>query len=357
MSVLTLLPRFCRWAIPALVLLFVGCQKKVQPGVVLAQVDQAQLTLAEVRESFPPELEKVLGREQYLDFIQRWIDDEVIYQQALKLKLDQDPAIQRRLERMRRKVILEELLAREVSGEDFEPDEGAITRYYEMHPELFKRKTPEFRYATIRLATLKEALTLRSKTKDEEFLSLVPRDSTVSSSDHSSQLPLRKPSEIPACLMEKMLEAKPGFFASPIICSEGIFLLKLFDRVEAGSLMPFAEVKDGISGQLAMEHRDRMRESKIKQFREGIAITYDIDKVPGVEMRLSSTMENDVEEPAIVNPPPPKQSPKTRPSMPKKPKTLPPPPPTSNADPVLEKTEPIPSEGNHDQAIEPTPQL
>ena len=65
-----------------------ACQNKSTPApVVLAQVDQAKLTLDEIRESFPAEYEKILPREQYLDFIQRWINDEVVYQQALKIKL------------------------------------------------------------------------------------------------------------------------------------------------------------------------------------------------------------------------------------------------------------------------------
>ena len=120
-------------AVVGAVLVLAACHKSSPPPVVLAQVGQTRLTLDDVREIFPPEYEKVLPREQYLDFIQRWVDDEVIFQQALKLRLDQDPKIHARLERLRRKALIEEFMARESANQEFEPDEGSMTRFYEIH--------------------------------------------------------------------------------------------------------------------------------------------------------------------------------------------------------------------------------
>src|SRR5690606_10344613 len=116
-------------AIPSLTA--IGCKEEKAQATVLAQVGEASLTLEELRESFPVEFEQLIRREQYLDFIKRWMDDEVVYQQALKAKIDSDPAIKRKLDKVRRKLLIEEYLAKENAAEVYEPDEIAMNQYYE----------------------------------------------------------------------------------------------------------------------------------------------------------------------------------------------------------------------------------
>ena len=259
-----------------------ACQDKAPPPVVLAQVDQVKLTLSELRESFPAEYEKVLPREQYLDVIQRWIDDETVYQQALKQKLDEDPQVRRKLERLRRRMIIEEFLAREIaSGSGMEPDEGSMQRYYENHKSEFLRKVPEYRYLQIRVATLKEALAVRSRLNGGNFAAVAAKYSLDSNLDLSA-LPFRKPTEVPTCLQE-LLDARPGWLSNPVSCPDGVYLVKLQDRIAAGTALPFSEVREAISGQLVMQHKGRMREAKIRQYKEGVAISLNVDQIPGQE--------------------------------------------------------------------------
>jgi hypothetical protein len=201
----------------------------------------------------------------------------------LKRKIDQDPKVVRRLESMRRKVVVEELLAHDGAGADYEPDEGAMARYYEMHSEEFRRATPDFRFASIRASSLKEALALRGKAKNEDFLALAARHSGDSGAEMAGAVPFRKPSEIPPCLFEAMADAKSGFLSQPVNCPDGIYVFKLLERVEAGALIPFAEARGAISGRLAMEHKDRMRGSKIRQYKEALAVSFDLSRIPGLE--------------------------------------------------------------------------
>ena len=270
------------------VLLLTGCQDKTPPPVVLAQVDQVKLTLSELRESFPAEYEKVLPREQYLDVIQRWIDDEAVYQQALKRKLDQDPQMKRKLDRLRRRMIIEEFLAREIAaGSGMEPDEASMERYYENHKSEFLRKTPEFKYQQIRVATLKEALSVRSKLNGGNFGAVAAKYSLDSNLDLSN-LPYRKPTEIPTCLHE-VLNASVGWQSGPVSCPDGVYLVRLQDRIAAGTALPFSEVREAISGQLVMQHKGRMRETKIRQYKEGVAVSLNVDQIPGQEGGLYGT--------------------------------------------------------------------
>jgi parvulin-like peptidyl-prolyl isomerase len=272
-----------------------ACQKSGSQPVVLAQVEDSKLTLAELRETFPAEYEKVLPREQYLDVIQRWIDDEAVYLEALERKLDEDPQIRRKLERLRRRMIIEEFLARETGGgADAEPDEGAMTRYYENNKADFLRKGPEFRYLHIRLNTLKEALAVRSKVRGDNFATLAAQSSLDSTPD-LSEPPFRKAAEVPPCLHD-VLDARPGWLSSPVSCPDGVYLVKLLDRIEAGTPLPFHEVRAAIAARLSMHHRERMRESKIRQYKEGVTISLNVDEIPGQEGVDAPTMDDGTED-------------------------------------------------------------
>ena len=265
----------------ALILLFTACSKPEPQGVVLAQVDQSVLTLDEVRETYPAEYEKVLPREQYLDMIQRWIDDEAVYQQALRRKFDEDPQVRRKLERLQRRMLIEEFLSRELGGTGpVEPDEPAMLRYYENNRSDFLRKVPEVRYLHLRVPTLREALAVRGRVRGDNFAQLA--EQYAPDSAELSDPVFRKPAEIPPCLHD-VLDARPGWLSNPISCPDGIYLVRLLERLESGTPLPFDEVRNAISARLSMQHQERMRESRIRQFKEGVRINLNIDQIPGVE--------------------------------------------------------------------------
>ncbi len=273
----------------ASLLTLAGCGKGDSQQIALAEVDGSKLTLDELRETFPAEYEKVLPREQYLDVIQRWIDDEAVYRQALKSKFNEDPKLRRKLERLQRRMIIEEFLARETVSADADPDEDALARFYESNKSDFLRKTPEFRFLHIRLATLKEALALRGRIRGDNFAALAERNSLDSAADAGSP-PLRKPSEIPACLHD-LLNAKPDWVSPPLSCPDGVYLVKLIDRAEAGTPLPFQEVRASIAARLAMQRKERLRESKIRQYKEGSAIRLNVDRIPGQEAGAELPMD------------------------------------------------------------------
>jgi parvulin-like peptidyl-prolyl isomerase len=260
----------------------IGCKKEPEKAVVLAQVGNATLTLDELRESFPAEFEQLIRREQYLDFIKRWIDDEVIYQQAQKAKLETDPVVGRKLEKLRRKLLIEEFLSRENSAEDFEPDELAMNQYYEMHKEDFRRKVPEVKFVHIRVQTNKQAAELRSKVSRGDFLAVATANSLDAVPESYSSITFKKQTEFPPCLAQDIAGAGIGAVTLPVACPDGFYLVKVLERQDAGSLIPFSEAKEEISGIMAMERKDKLLEGRIAKYKEGVPVSYNLDQIPGL---------------------------------------------------------------------------
>jgi parvulin-like peptidyl-prolyl isomerase len=259
-----------------------GCKKEPEKATVLAQVGNSTLTLEELRESFPAEFEQLIRREQYLDFIKRWMDDEVVYQQALKANLEKDSLVGRKLEKLRRKLLIEEFLARENATEMFEPDEMAMNQYYEMHKEEFRRKVPEVKFAQMRVQTNKQAMDLRAKAARTDFLAVAAANSMDPVPEAYSSIPFKKQTEFPPCLSQDIAATGIGAVTYPIACPDGFYLVKVIERQDAGSLVPFGEAKEEISGILIMERKDKLMDGKISKFKEGISVSYNLDQIPGL---------------------------------------------------------------------------
>ncbi|MBW8889670.1 MAG: peptidyl-prolyl cis-trans isomerase [Fibrobacteres bacterium] len=259
-----------------------ACKKQESKSVVLAQVGKSTLTLDDLRESFPAEFEQLIRREQYLDFIKRWIDDEAVYQQAKQSKLESDPVVARKLEKMRRKLLIEEFLAHENAGEVFEPDDMAMNQYYEMHKEDFRRKVPEYKYAHIRAQTNKQASELRSKAQRSDFLAVAGANSLDPAPESYASIAFKKLSEVPPCLAQELEKAGIGGVSLPVACSDGFYLVKVLEKQDAGSLIAFPEAKEEISGILILERKDKLQEGRIAKYKEGLAVSYNLDNIPGL---------------------------------------------------------------------------
>jgi len=262
--------------------LIMACKKEPEKATVLAQVGNSTLTLDELRESFPADFEQLIRREQYLDFIKRWMDDEVVYQQALNSKLESDPVVGRKLAKLKRKLLIEEFLARENASEVFEPDEMAMNQYYEMHKEDFRRKVPEVKFAQMRVQTVKQASELRSKANRADFLAVAAANSLDPVPESYSSIAFKKQSDFPPCLSQDIAGAGIGAVTLPVACPDGYYLVKVIERQDAGSLIPFTEAKEEISGILVMERKDKLMEGKIAKLKEGLPFSYNLDQIPGL---------------------------------------------------------------------------
>ena len=155
------------------------------------------------------------------------MDDEAVYQQALKAKLEEDTLVGRKLEKLRRKLLIEEFLARENATEVFEPDEIAMNQYYEMHKEEFRRKVPEIKYAQIRVQTGKQATELRYKANRGDFLALAAANSLDPVPEAYTSISFKKQSEFPACLSQEISQASIGAVTLPVACPDGFYLIKV----------------------------------------------------------------------------------------------------------------------------------
>ena len=77
-----------------------SCRQKTQ-GLIVARVGEHVLTLDDLYKSIPPEYSDFITREQMINYVKQWIDNEILYEEALRQKIDKEDAIKTRLARMK----------------------------------------------------------------------------------------------------------------------------------------------------------------------------------------------------------------------------------------------------------------
>lgn len=105
-----------------LMLLLAGCSKEEPSGTPLMKVGDSTITREMVDQTFLglPQEEQVkyldrAGRRQLVDNL---VTVELLYQEALRQKLDQEPQVRLKLERARRQILVDELINRSIMPAD-----------------------------------------------------------------------------------------------------------------------------------------------------------------------------------------------------------------------------------------------
>ncbi|MGH2569112.1 MAG: peptidyl-prolyl cis-trans isomerase, partial [Bacteroidota bacterium] len=124
------------WLVSFLLAAALGCQRSETPQTPVARVDGRTLTLEEIAARF--DSLRGASEAQVHAYVQRWITDELLYREAVRRGLDQQPSLATQLEDIRRQLVINALLDREVydaTSAEGSPDE--VHRYYEEHQREF----------------------------------------------------------------------------------------------------------------------------------------------------------------------------------------------------------------------------
>ena len=93
----------------------------------------------------------------------------------------------------------------------------------------------------------------------------------------------RKESDVPPCLAAEAAVTPVGSVTRSLTCSDGVYLIKVLEKEAAGGIAPFSEAREQIANTMQMERKDKLREDKIAKYKEGVAISYNLDQIPGLE--------------------------------------------------------------------------
>ncbi len=255
-----------------------GCQQSPKSdNPVIARVGQAVLTLNDLNKSIPPEYSNRISRKQRINYVKQWIDTELLYQEALKQKIHKEKEILKRLHQMEKDLLSAEMISRNSSSIHKQKiSDDAIIEYYKQHKESFVRESDVVKYIGIVVEDLKTGWKVRNMVTTSNFLELATEYSTVPIQDPNtvSFTPLKN---LPAEVANVVFNIRLNGTTSPIKLSDGVHVIRVLDKQNAGEICLVEEVREEIFSTLSAQSQKKDIENLLEELRQKSDYTFNFE--------------------------------------------------------------------------------
>lgn len=238
-----------------LLLLPFNCRKERS---VVAEVNDSVLTLKELRETIPSIYEGKPPWEEMKSWVQRWVESQMLYQEALRRGLDKDGEVRKRIEEATKGILIAELLDREIKG----GGEEEAFRYYQAHPEEFTRQEDEVRVSEIFVSGIKEAKKIIRRLREgEDFAELAAKYSLASSAAKGGDLGYFTRDSLPPHLAKAASSTPLGNISEPIKGDDGYYIILVTDRKKKGTVRDFGLIRRELLHRLSvLQGRENLKD-------------------------------------------------------------------------------------------------
>jgi PPIC-type PPIASE domain len=264
---------------------FVGCANRPK-GPVVARVGESVLTLDELYKSIPPEYSDFITREQVVSYVKQWIDNKVLYDEALRLKIDKEEPIRERLRRMKEDLLCAEMVSRSAaSSQATKVGEEAIESYFNGNRAKFVRQTNVAKFLQIVCGDMNTAAKVHALATADNFTSLAAQYSKVPQPDAKS-IPYVKLSDLPPEFAQEIISTKINGTTGVVKTDAGFCVARVLDKQPKGTPCELAEVKEDIATVLAARMQNAAVEHLISSLRTKMRVEANLDLI--TEQRASS---------------------------------------------------------------------
>lgn len=257
----------------AVTLLWSGCKRNSSSATV-ARVDDQALTLDEIRARL--DTTRGVSEVQMRQFVRRWLNDEVLYREALRRGLDRQTGLDERVDDFRRQLVINALLQEEVYNDrtaHSTPEE--IASYYEAHRSEFVLTQDVARVSYMFFSDRDVATVFRNailngeswnraavnvETDVQHAVAVLGRVDSVYATQQSL---------VPPELWRVAANAREREPSFPIAASGGYYVLTLWKFMRSGQRAEPGYVRAEIVGRLAVERRMRQYDSLVTALRGG----------------------------------------------------------------------------------------
>ena len=242
--------------------LLTGCGQQRDASVIVARVADVVLTEAELADQLPDQLDEELAAVERSQFIEDWVGQELIYREALDLKVHEKANVQRLIEQARRDLVVASFLDSVLANRPVVVGDEAVAAYYRDHQNDFQRPQAETRVQHILLANRGEADALRLRLLQGDSFEKAAEEYSLDQETKmvGGDLGYFTADDLPE-LWEPCRNLPPGEVSNPVRTERGYHLVRVLAHEPAGSGMALEQVRSEIVGRIVFEeHRRRLDE-------------------------------------------------------------------------------------------------
>lgn len=229
------------------VFLWIGCNNNTKEKQrVIAIVGDETLTLEGVLEEIPDEIKPNLSSMDIREYVQRWINSQVLYQEAKRRKLDERIDLKKEFAKVKRELMVNKLI--ELALEDeVEVTEEEIKSYYEENKESFILTDDQVHAYHILVNTKAEANNIRRRIRNGETFEAICKEVKHAKEDSAYwDLGYFTREEIIPEISKVIFKMPRGALSLPIKSDFGYHIVKLVDIQKKGDINKLENVKEEI---------------------------------------------------------------------------------------------------------------
>ncbi|MEW6518524.1 MAG: peptidylprolyl isomerase [Thermodesulfobacteriota bacterium] len=256
---------------------------------VLAQVGDNRLTSARLDmmiDLMPPQLQVMLRSNDQMrkELINRWVDINLIAQEAVATRIDQEPLVRLKIDEMKNRVLVEALINQRLGTQPPVPKEE-VASYYENHSSEFEQgEQVQAQHILIRLTAdagpvdkekaRKTIGMLQDKLKNgESFATLAEQFSEdPGSKNKGGNLGYFSRGQMVKEFEDAAFATEPGKTSPPVQTTFGWHLIHVLDR-KAPQKLPLAQVSKEIEARLKAEHNEKALKKLLDELKGKYPVT------------------------------------------------------------------------------------
>lgn len=242
--------------------LLAGCEPQHDASELVARVGDVVLTEAELADQLPEQLDEELAAVERSQFIEGWVGQELIFREALDLRVHEKAHVQRLIEQARRDLVVASFLDSVLANRPVDVSDEAVTEYYRANQTDFLRTRAETRAQHILLATRGDADALRKKLLEGDSFEKAAEEYSLDQETKMAggDLGYFTADDLPE-LWETCRDLSPGMLSNPVPAERGYHLVRVLAHEPAGSMMALEQVRSEIVDRMVSdEHRRRLEE-------------------------------------------------------------------------------------------------
>lgn len=262
--------------IPLLVLRCEKADERRRSKDALACVNQVCLTEKDIEyqlgEAYPAP-----NREQKKEFIRRWIKQEIFYQEAKRLKLDQEERVKSLIKQVVKDMVVNEFLEQKLKDKINVTEEEA-REYFQENQQMYIWEEDYVRIRHIFTEGMAQAtladLLLKEGNKFEDVVQRTSQD--IETKEKGGDLGFVRIRDLSPEVAEYAHRLTIGETSPPIATPYGYEIIRVIDRRYKGTPQGFEWVKDEIVNALSFQKEQREIENILESLLDGVDIqTFD----------------------------------------------------------------------------------
>lgn len=226
---------------------------------VVVSVGSSKLYLSDLKKIIP-EWDS-WGNQDRLVFLETWIDEETMYQEAVENGTDKDPALAKQIEQTVRKMVVDHFL--QSFADTMIVGDAEKLDYYQAHQDKFVRGRTFISGALIYFRDWASGDLYYRSNKKKVLDSIPGPNYLVKKIEPFDSITVTPDS----CIIPDINEVAVGVVTPMKVCGGALKIALVTSRLDSADVLPYEEVAENVATQAWLEHRAKVMDKLKKEWK------------------------------------------------------------------------------------------